>query len=33
MPMIAAARAHVHLGFGSFVSYVEQLFGYAPRSI
>jgi hypothetical protein len=27
------ARAHVHLGFGSFVSYVEQLFGYTPRSI
>ena len=27
------ARAHLHLGFGSFVSYVEQLFGYTPRSI
>ena len=27
------AEAHVHLGFGSFVSYVEQLFGYTPRSI
>ena len=27
------AQAHVHLGFGSFVSYVEQLFGYTPRSI
>jgi hypothetical protein len=26
-------QAHVHLGFGSFVSYVEQLFGYTPRSI
>ena len=23
----------MHLGFGSFVSYVEQLFGYTPRSI
>ncbi|HEU4576699.1 MAG TPA: HNH endonuclease signature motif containing protein [Polyangiaceae bacterium] len=27
------AQAHVHLGFGHFVSYVEQLFGYTPRSI
>jgi hypothetical protein len=27
------AQAHVHLGFGDFVSYVEQLFGYTPRSI
>ncbi|HEU4580667.1 MAG TPA: HNH endonuclease [Polyangiaceae bacterium] len=27
------AQAHVHLGFGSFVSYVEQLFGYTPRSV
>ncbi|HEU4580253.1 MAG TPA: HNH endonuclease signature motif containing protein [Polyangiaceae bacterium] len=27
------AEAHVHLGFGNFVSYVEQLFGYTPRSI
>jgi hypothetical protein len=23
----------LHFGFGSFVSYVEQLFGYTPRSI
>jgi hypothetical protein len=27
------AQAHLHMGFGSFVSYVEQLFGYTPRSI
>jgi hypothetical protein len=27
------AQAHVHMGFGNFVSYVEQLFGYTPRSI
>jgi hypothetical protein len=27
------AQAHVQLGFGNFVSYVEQLFGYTPRSI
>ncbi|HEU4579419.1 MAG TPA: HNH endonuclease, partial [Polyangiaceae bacterium] len=27
------ARAHVHMGFGNFVSYVEQLFGYTPRSV
>ncbi|HEU4583036.1 MAG TPA: HNH endonuclease signature motif containing protein [Polyangiaceae bacterium] len=27
------AKAHVHMGFGSFVSYAEQLFGYTPRSI
>jgi len=25
------ARAHERLGFGSFVEYVERLFGYAPR--
>jgi hypothetical protein len=27
------AQTHEHLGFGNFVSYVEQLFGYTPRSI
>ncbi|HWA77643.1 MAG TPA: HNH endonuclease signature motif containing protein [Polyangiaceae bacterium] len=27
------ARAHRHLGFGSFFEYVESLFGYKPRSI
>ena len=27
------AATHVHLGVGSFVAYVEQLFGYKPRSI
>ncbi|HEU4577145.1 MAG TPA: HNH endonuclease signature motif containing protein [Polyangiaceae bacterium] len=27
------AQAHLHTGFGNFVSYVEQLFGYTPRSI
>jgi hypothetical protein len=27
------AQAHLHLGFGDFVSYVEQLFAYTPRSI
>ncbi|HEU4577336.1 MAG TPA: hypothetical protein VFS67_03705 [Polyangiaceae bacterium] len=27
------AQVHVHLGLGNFVSYVEQLFGYTPRSI
>jgi len=26
------AATHVHLGFGSFVEYVERLFGYRPRS-
>jgi len=32
--LLAAQRAaaHVHLGFGSFVEYVERLFGYKPRS-
>jgi hypothetical protein len=25
------SRVHVHLGFGSFVEYVERLFGYGPR--
>jgi hypothetical protein len=32
--LLAALRsaAHVHLGFGSFVEYIERLFGYAPRS-
>jgi hypothetical protein len=25
------SRTHVRLGFGSFVEYVERLFGYAPR--
>ena len=25
------ARTHERLGFGSFVEYVERLFGYAPR--
>src|SRR5688572_12120784 len=25
------SRAHVHAGFGSFVEYVGQLFGYGPR--
>ncbi len=31
---LAALRsaAHVHLGFGSFVEYVERLFGYRPRT-
>src|SRR5687768_12046071 len=23
---------HVHLGYGSFVEYVERLFGYSPRT-
>jgi hypothetical protein len=27
------AQTHLQLGFGSFVSYVEQLFGYTPRTI
>ncbi|HEU4577116.1 MAG TPA: HNH endonuclease [Polyangiaceae bacterium] len=27
------AQAHLHMGFGNFVSYAEQLFGYTPRSI
>jgi hypothetical protein len=27
------AQAHLHMGFGNFVSYVEELFGYTPRSI
>lgn len=27
------AATHVHLGIGSFITYVEQLFGYKPRSI
>ena len=27
------AATHVHLGIGSFIAYVEQLFGYKPRSI
>ena len=26
------ARVHVHLGYGSFVEYVERLFGYSPRT-
>jgi HNH endonuclease len=26
------SAAHVHLGFGSFSQYVEQLFGYKPRT-
>src|SRR6187399_3697482 len=26
------SAAHVHLGFGSFLEYVERLFGYKPRS-
>jgi Holliday junction resolvase RuvA-like protein len=26
------AAAHVHLGFGSFAQYIEQLFGYKPRT-
>jgi hypothetical protein len=26
------SAAHVHLGFGSFVEYIERLFGYKPRS-
>jgi hypothetical protein len=32
--LLAALRsaAHVHLGYGSFVEYVERLFGYKPRS-
>lgn len=25
------ARVHERLGYGSFVEYVERLFGYAPR--
>ena len=25
-------RAHVHLGMGSFVEYVERMFGYRPRT-
>jgi hypothetical protein len=25
------SRTHVRLGFGSFVEYVERLFGYVPR--
>jgi len=25
------AQAHVPLGYGSFVEYVERLFGYSPR--
>src|SRR5215510_14790871 len=31
--LVAALRsgAHIHLGFGSFVEYVERLFGYKPR--
>jgi HNH endonuclease len=32
--LLAAARsaAHLHLGFGSFVEYIERLFGYGARS-
>jgi hypothetical protein len=32
--LLAAQRAatHVHFGFGSFVEYVERLFGYKPRT-
>lgn len=26
-----AARVHERLGYGSFVEYIERLFGYAPR--
>jgi hypothetical protein len=26
------SAAHVHLGFGSFSQYIEQLFGYRPRT-
>jgi hypothetical protein len=26
------SAAHVHLGFGSFLEYVQRLFGYRPRS-
>ena len=26
------SAAHVHLGFGSFVQYIERLFGYKPRT-
>ena len=26
------AGVHVHLGYGSFVEYVERLFGYSPRT-
>ena len=31
--LLAAYRAEVHskLGYGSFVEYVERLFGYSPR--
>jgi hypothetical protein len=31
--LLAAQRARVHerLGYGSFLEYVERLFGYAPR--
>mgnify|MGYP001556816230 CR=1 FL=1 len=25
------AQAHVRLGYGSFVEYIERLFGYSPR--
>ena len=27
------AQAHVHLGFGCFISYVEHMFGYTPHTI
>jgi hypothetical protein len=32
--LLAALRSatHVHLGFSSFVEYIERLFGYSPRS-
>ena len=26
------SAAHVHLGFGSFVQYIERLFGYKLRT-
>src|SRR5262245_22711282 len=26
-----AARTHERLGYGSFVEYIERLFGYSPR--
>ena len=32
--LLLAMRAgvHVHLGYGSFVEYVERLFGHSPRT-
>ena len=32
--LLRAVRSgvHVHLGYGSFVEYVERLFGYSPRT-